>query len=245
MIETFEGRIGGGKTLSAVQRCLQVWVAGGFVATNIEINWAGCKTYCLAKYGVMLDDRQLLLLTDEQIAEFWKHTPSGTRERPVLVIIDEADVWIGNQTTGVKVSPEFMRFLKQSRKMSTDIIFITQALKNLHSQVSRLNQHVWRFRDMEKWRIKSFGIQWPFPQILQVQYDYDGKTEMARRYWTKDVGVFGCYETNALHGGAFERLEALDMKAIAVTRVTKQRFEIPDWWLYAAAVVAIAALVVL
>src|SRR5262245_44057078 len=88
MIETFEGRIGGGKSLSAVQRAMLTWKESGFVATNIAIQWPECKAYALLRWGVELDDRQFLHLDDDQISKFWQHTPPGTRERPCLVIID-------------------------------------------------------------------------------------------------------------------------------------------------------------
>lgn len=231
MIEVFEGRIGGGKTLSAMQRCFSTWLRSGLVCTNIDVRWDECKAYARAKYGVELDDRQYMPLDNDDIPRFWEVTPSGTRERPTLVIIDEADVWLDSRET-MKQSKTLRNFLKQSRKMSTDIIFITQALKNIDVQIARLVQHVWRFRDMEKWRIPALHLDWPFPQILQAQYDYDGKTQLNKRFWTKDKALYKTYNTDALYD-VFKRLENTEAQQVQVKRIAAGQKETPLWVLVA------------
>jgi hypothetical protein len=119
----------------------------------------------------------------------------------------------------------FWNFLKQSRKMSTDVIFITQSLKNLEGQIARLVQYVWRFRDMEQWGIQAIRLRWPFPQILQVCFDYAGEVQ-TKRLWTKDKELFRCYNTNALYA-PFARPDRAGIEGIAVKRIKREAVKIP------------------
>jgi hypothetical protein len=245
MIEVFEGRIGGGKTLSAVERMLLMWKEGKTVATNIDLDWPACCALIERRYRVILQPRQLCVLSIDQVPTFWQHVPQGTRENPVLVIIDEADVWLVNSSQGGKTLPEFWNFLKQSRKMGTDVIFITQAVKNLSGQVARLAQFIWRFKDLSKAEITLpvFGtLRWPFgSQILQIQCDSDGKTVLKRRFWRKDPEFFSCYNTNALYAD-FTRHGALAADRVDLEKVGKPPLEIPDWVLWAALVVLLVVI---
>ncbi|MDO9541176.1 MAG: hypothetical protein Q7J98_02485 [Kiritimatiellia bacterium] len=104
-------------------------------------------------------------------------------------------------------------FLSQSRKCFTDIIFISQSALNLDKQIMRLVQYIWRFRDLKKLKISALGIGWPLNQFLMVQYDYDGKTILDKRFEFKDVGIYALYNTYTLlrtftrlkgHGAKFD-----------------------------------------
>ena len=151
-------------------------------------------------------------MTDSQIPEFHKHTAAGTPEKPVLVVLDEAHLWF-NARDWNSTSRELLAFLTQSRKQSTDVIFISQSLLNMDKQFMRLVQVVWTFCDL---KVKGYPINlvfwqsvpWPFPQILQQQFDSDGKTVLNRRFLWKDSKLFACYNTFVLLRG-FPRLESL------------------------------------
>lgn len=211
MIEVFEGRLGGGKTYSAVVRMVGQVAQGGVICTNVDLRWPAIKRFCAGRFGVMVEDDQLIKLEDEQVYEFHRFTPSGTPEMPVLVVLDEAHIHFNARDFAQtdKKYRETLVFLTQSRKVSTDIIFISQSLFNLDKQFARLVQYVWRFRDMSKWRIPGLGITSPWKGILAVQFDYDGKTVLQRQFVNKDKAVFGCYNTNALLRG-FPRLDGVN-----------------------------------
>jgi len=212
VIEIFEGRLGGGKTYSAVVRIVDHVRRGGLVCTNVEIKWDAIKTYCADKWAVLVEDDQVIKLADEEIGEFFRHTPSGTVELPVLVVVDEAHLNF-NARDWNKSSRELLSFLTQSRKVSTDIIFISQSADNIDKQFRRLVQYVWRFRDMKKFKIAGLGVGWPLDQILICQYDYDGKTMLHREFVGKDKRIFGLYNTNSLLR-QFPRLEGQKTKRV-------------------------------
>jgi len=210
MIEIFEGRIGGGKSYSAVVRLIGHLCQGGTICTNVELLWDGVANYCATFQNKIIEREQVIVLSDAEIAEFYRHTPSGTPELPVLVVIDEAHLMF-NARDWNKTSRETLAFLTQSRKVSTDVIFISQSMFNIDKQFARLAQFIWRFRDMERWVVPFLNVKYPFKQILMAQFDYDGKTFLRRQFIWKDKNIFACYNTNSILRG-FPRLEGITTK---------------------------------
>lgn len=206
MIEAFVGRLGGGKTYYAVERIMKYISNGGCVCSNISIVREEVKAFCRRNYSWEMSDEQYIYLEGEQIAQFHRFTPSGTPDMHSLVVIDEAHLWL-NAREWNKASKELLSFLTQSRKCFTDIIFISQDLKNMDKQIARLVQYVWRFKDMATWKFGFFQIKWPLPQFLRIQYDYDGKTELDKELVLKNKNIYKCYKSYQLHTD-FPRLKA-------------------------------------
>lgn len=222
MIEVFEGRLGGGKSYTATVRAVDVLRRGGVVATNVELVWLEIVAYVTCVWGLALEEDQLILLSEDQIAQFHKHTPSGTSEMPVLIIVDEAQLYF-NARDWNQADRELLAFLTQSRKVDTDIIFISQSAFNIDKQFMRLVQYIWRFRDLEKWKIPGLGVDYATlvrvltlgllngRQILACQFDYDGKTLLQREFVNKDKRIFKLYNTKSLLR-TFPRLEGVKTK---------------------------------
>jgi len=206
MIEAFVGRIGGGKTYYAVERAMKYIANGGCVCSNIEIVQPNFGDYVARNYRWEMDEKQWIFLENDSISQFHRFTPSGTKDMPSLVIVDEAHLWL-NAREWNKASKELLAFLTQSRKCFTDIIFVSQDLKNMDKQISRLVQYIWRFKDMSTWKFGMFQLKWPFPQFLRIQYDYDGKTELDKELVLKNKNIYSCYKSYKLHT-EFPRLQA-------------------------------------
>jgi hypothetical protein len=183
---------------------------GGVVATNVELVWPAIKEYSAELFNVVLEDDQFIGLSEEQIGLFHHHTPSGSPELPVLVVIDEAHLTFNARDFAKtdKNYRETLVFLTQSRKVHTDVIFISQSVLNMDKQFMRLVQFIWRFRDLARWKIPGLGIKYPLKQILAVQFDYDGKTVLQRSFVRKDPRIFALYRTNSLVR-PFPRLEGV------------------------------------
>ncbi len=246
MIETFEGRLGGGKTYTVVTRAMDVWRRGGTVFANVEFNWDACLAFAERRWDLVLKREQWRELSSEQIVEFHKHTAAGTADMPTLTIIDEAHIHLGVLEHGRGSIKPLFDFLTQSRKQNSDVIFITQNAKNIDGRIGRLVQFVWRFRDLEKWNIPGLGS---FPSlvkmltlgfmhgrmILQTCFDYDGKTVNEKRWVNKDPEVFALYNTNALLspiprlevGETTHKLERSNKKKGLVKRMPWIKYAIP------------------
>jgi hypothetical protein len=197
MIEVFEGRLGGGKSYSATSRALAHLAAGGYLFTNMLLNWENCKKYCRKHYKVELQDKQYIFVEEKDIPRINELLPRGVGVTNILCILDEVHLWF-NARDWAQASRDLLAYLTQSRKMKVDLIFISQSINNIDKQFVRLVQYIWRFRDMQRFRFPILGFSWPFPQILALHYDYDGKTLMMRHWVKKSQEVFDCYDTNSL-----------------------------------------------
>lgn len=210
MIEIYEGRIGSGKTFCAVVGGVRQLVLGGIWCTNIEVYWDEICKYAEKRFGVILEPDQLIRLEDEQIKEFYKYTPSGTPERPVLISLDEFPLHFDSRdfAENYKKNRETFTFARQSRKIYTDIVLIAQSLDDIDKKFRPLAQYVWRFRDLTKTIFPQLGIAFPLPMILALRFDYDGRTLFSRDFVPKRKEIFKLYNTNSLVRG-FPRLEGI------------------------------------
>jgi len=195
MIEIFEGRIGGGKTYTAVERIAERLAVGGTVYTNIETNWQGMTRLVAYRFGCYCEQDQLLKLPDD-VYGWHESIKWGTIDSQVLVIIDEAHLWYNARDWAKTQSghKEMLRFLTQSRKANVDVIFITQAISNLDKQFRALAQFVWSLRDLG--RAKGFISALFGGFIFYVARDYDGIV-MQSGLKKKDKYVYGAYSTLA------------------------------------------------
>lgn len=216
MIEIFEGKLGGGKTYSAVERILLALANGQTVYTNIELVPHAITLYLRAVYGVELQQDQLNFLTYQNIPTFHKYCKWGTPDCPTLLVLDEVHLWF-NARDWANAMKEVLDFLTQSRKASLDIIFISQAAENIDKQFRRLVQYIWRFRDMSRLQIPVLGIRWPLNQILQIGYDYDGKTKQFQRFCMKDKRIFACYNTMSFLSPIEQQERLAKRKMVKVT----------------------------
>ena len=219
MIEVYTGRLGSGKTYAAVRRTIEYLSSGGTVCTNIALKWEVLAATCKARYGVEVVESQVVVLEEAQIGEFHKHTPAGSPESPVLVIIDEAQIYL-NARDWASASRELLSFLCQSRKVHTDVIFITQSEFNIDKQILRLVQYIWRFRNMENWLLFGRKLSWCHV-FRAVQFDYDGKTELSAHWVPKESWVYESYNTFQLLR-TFERSGAV--KKVELKKVKKGDF---------------------
>ena len=202
--EIFEGRLGGGKTYTSVLRIVDRLRQGGVVATNVQINTKAIEHLITSRYGVVPNlHKQLYILTEEQICDFYKYIPvgDGIGINP-LIVMDEFHLWFNSRDFGQthKQHRPTLTFITQARKLHVDLLLISQSALNVDKQFIRQLHGIWRFRDMSKFIIPGLGIKLPFVgnYILGARFDQDGRTLVDRHWIKKDLEIFKCYETTAL-----------------------------------------------
>lgn len=225
--EIFEGRLGGGKTYTSTLRIIDRLRKGGIVATNVQLNRQAIQELIQNRYGVIPDlDKQLFMLTEEEICDFYKHIPlgSGDGENP-LIVMDEFHLWFNSRDYGQthKAHRPTLTFITQARKLHVDLLLISQSALNVDKQFIRQLHGIWRFRDMSKFIIPGLGIRLPFvgSYILGARFDQDGKTLVDRHWIKKDPAVFKCYETTALLR-PIENLSGNVVKNLSLDKVKKE-----------------------
>lgn len=243
MIEVFEGKLGGGKSYSATVRAVRHLAKGGIVATNIQLNKVSVADYIRRHYKVEPDlDRQLFVLEEHQVFNFEKYIPRGKDyENVPLVIIDEFHLWFNNRDWAqtAKNSRPTLTFITQSRKLHVDLILISQSVLNMDKQFMRMVQYIWRFRDLDRWKIPGLGINYStlmkctlgivYPhQILVCQFDMDGRTLLDRKFVKKDPEIFKLYETNSLLR-PIDDLSPVTVENLKLQRYRKPTVPVPKW----------------
>lgn len=232
MIQTIEGRLGGGKTYTAMGWICNHLRRGGVVATNINVQIPsfedqygkkmGLREVLLKYYSYTLKDEQIIRLSDvrtvdyatkkgvfqlNEITMFYKLVPRGTPNKPVLVVVDEAHIHFPQD--GYRSIPkEVLHFLTLSRHACVDVVFISQHIKNMWCQMLRLAQFRWMIRDMKKYGfpVGPFNIPWPWPHFLQVKNDYDGITTIGRKFEWHRKYLYETYRSPEL-AAAFESMD--------------------------------------
>jgi len=219
MIEIFEGKIGGGKTYSAVARCLEHFAKGGIVYTNIEMYSDRVAAYIAAKYRLVWDPEQYNYFDFERVNEFQEHIKWGVLgSLPVLCIIDEGHLNF-NARDYATTSRNLIEFLTQSRKAGVDVIFITQNSATLDKQFRLQAQHFWVFRDLSKMKTPLLGNIFPFHAVMESQFDYSGKDAMSWRLKAISSDVYQCYNSYAFLSDLGQR-----------ERVAAKTLEKIGWW---------------
>lgn len=226
MLEVFEGKMGGGKTLYAVKRAAQRIALGGTVATNIELNWGAFAKAVKRQFGVEPSESQYIFLDRTKLANFHVHTPGGTPDLFSLVIIDEGQLeWNSRDYAKTdRGQRALLTFIPQSRKACTDIILITQHRANLDAQFVRQAFAIWSFRNMRDFRIPGIGQLWPFHTTLCIQYDYNG-VRMGQEFMNRRP-FYGTYETHQLlegftRSGTAERVQLQKSKGRKALEMVK------------------------
>lgn len=206
-IRIFEGTLGGGKTYAAVEAIASHLGAGLTVFTNIEIDREKMCSLVRARYGLEMESEQLIILVD--VDDFHKNTPSGQRGSPVLGVIDEAHLFF-NARDWKAASKALLEFLTLCRKLSTNLIFISQSAQNIDAQFRRLVGSYCCFRDLQQWTIPGLGVKYSTfvrlatlgmsrgPRFLCCLYDRDQKTLLQKDFREADKRVYEAYKTESL-----------------------------------------------
>lgn len=224
MIEVVSGRIGGGKTCMCVVRMLEYCAKGGAVYTNIRLRGAveskseSGKTvltlkrdapFCLLlkkRYGWTYQEGQYNFIEADVMDDgFQSVVPPGTSEAHVLVVIDEVNEWFDSlDRSSLQTNNAYrktFRFLRQSRKVYIDVIFILQDFQTLNSRVRGLVGFVWVCRDMQYFKVAGLRIGWLLKHYFVWQLiDGQSRQLVETRWIAKDRAVFGLYDTTEIFG---------------------------------------------
>jgi hypothetical protein len=153
------GRLGNGKTLTAVARAVDTLNAGGIVATNVDL-----KLYNICKSRSNKDVR-VVRLPDYPTAFDLEALPCPNRTKDVskngLLVLDECGTWLNARSWNEKGRKEFNNWLVQARKKGWNVIFIIQHIENVDAQVRKALGELTGFsRDAGKIAVPFFSPLW-------------------------------------------------------------------------------------
>jgi len=207
MITIVAGKgVGSGKSYYVATRIVTHLAAGGTVVItdNYGLKMEGMREYIARKYGVIIEDSQVIQVPAKDTLRIPELTPAGTDELPVLIVVDEVQDALNARDWADANKRPLFSFAAQSRHDSTDFIFISQHEHNIDKQIGRLATFVIRVRNLNGYKLPGLGTV-SFRYFLVNTYDQDGKTHLDRQFLRHDVGIFGAYESKVKRG-SFERL---------------------------------------
>lgn len=169
-------------------------------------NARGLLHYLKTKFSWTLQKGQILDLNNEQIeGALHEHLPSGTADKPVLVVVDEA-VDFFDMDDRKTANKSFLTFLRYSRKLNIDIIMIAQEFTELNKRIRNQVQWVWTFKDLGTERVPVLRMKFPPPYCFNIAgAQWSGRTfggqggepVKVHMRW-KDQAIFACYRTEEL-----------------------------------------------
>jgi len=185
MITIWTGKIGGGKSYTAVQSML-AWIAsGGVVVTNIALevepwnsenkdylkahkilykinnetfNSLGIREVLRRYYSWELQDGQYRFISDDLIRSdsLVDILPTGDFDKPIQCWFDECVDFFDIQDKA-KADKNFLSLIVQSRKMSIDFFFIIQKYNNLNVRIREQSHWVVFSVNLQTHKVAGFG----------------------------------------------------------------------------------------
>lgn len=141
--------------------------------------------------------------TDNKIAEIlWRHL-NANWDGGILYAIDEAHEFF-NARQWAETGVDALHYLSQHRKLGDEVLFITQHVRNVDTQLRRVAQDFSYIKNCRKMKLPILGGFFKAPSIFIRTTYQEEKTgsntggEPEVRTFTLDAkGVASCYETAA------------------------------------------------
>ena len=226
-VQFIGGKPGGGKTLLAVRIIAdELKRSRRLIVTNVSLKLGELAAYCQERdidYGDCLLSERILILNEEQLAEFYLYrygqkvelkadcrgstkasqmipdfsTVDKKVDRGVLYVLDEVHVAFNSrrwQDTGAAC----MYYLSQHRKLSDDVVLISQSLQNVDKQMRSVGQDFTYVRNLSKETHGLFRLPSVFVKRVFLQLPTDTTPAVQTGTFRLDVnGLAKCYDTAA------------------------------------------------
>lgn len=198
------GRLGSGKSLSAVGRIRDALRAGKRVATNLNLNLAELGLGARRVDCVRLPDKP----TGQELRALGQGNESYDESKNGLLVLDELASWLNARSWGDKHRQGVLDFFIHSRKLGWDVYLIAQSLGQLDKQLrdALVEYHV-VCRRMDRLNIPilaglvrglSFGKlsgRLPRVHVGFVRYGTDRDSILVERWVYRGVELFKGYDT--------------------------------------------------
>lgn len=189
MIIIHEGVPGSGKTYDAVRKINDALKLGRSVYHNIRgLDLDLCQEAISAISGLSRGDisRQLVMLTDDHVREFWLHCPDGA-----FIVIDEAQLYFNSRDFNKGGNRAFGDWASTHRHHGFDLLLISQRAERIETSVRSLAEFRYRYR-----KLNVFGSLMKKGYLV---YSFAGgdSNHLAIRRMTYDAKIFACYQSYA------------------------------------------------
>lgn len=224
MIQLITGKIGGGKTVLAVEMMFDHLLKGGTVCTNIILIWPEVVKLGLRRRGVEIRKEQYIYVDLNEDDKPWHmKIVWGTRRTPVKVFLDEVHLFFNSRDwqKTAQLHRDMLSFLSQSRKACVDVTFIAQVASTLERQFRVQCEWEIYVRNFKDIKIPIFGTL-PFTRMLVTRKDNETNYVAQRDVRSYPVQIFPLYDTLEMLDSAMQdkakgmkRVDALNLKRVS------------------------------
>ncbi len=241
MVEAFVGLVGGGKSFNSVRRMMAYMARGGRVCSNIRLTgWddssndlaadSPVRDY-LRSLGWEYQAKQFIYIPfDEMCKDFeWiNKVPAGVdRLHRTFLVVDEAtdlfDTLDGGRLKSDSEYREIFHFLRLSRHVHVDVLFIAQDIESINRRLRGLVSGIWRSTDMKNFRLPVLKVRFPFDLFMLQLFDRTGRYETRREWLRKDTRIFGLYESEAFNQSLTVKWDGVAIPDGSITKKEKKK----------------------
>ena len=201
------GKLGGGKTLSAVGKVRDCLVKRLTVATNLDLNLSAMFSRKSKNVRVIrlpdkpiLEDMEVIGCGNETIGTS-KYDP----EKNGLIVLDECGTWFNSRTWNDKARQGLINWFLHARKKGWDIIFIVQDISIVDKQARlALAEHVVYCRRLDRVNVpfigfifSLMGVRIPMPRFHLgiVKYGDQQNSLVVDRWFYRGGDLYKTYDT--------------------------------------------------
>ncbi|HEM6859170.1 assembly protein [Providencia rettgeri] len=197
------GKLGSGKTLSAVYKIRDYLMNGRKVATNLNISLTGMFGYHAKNINlVRIPDKPDLI----DLESIGRGNSTYDESLNGLLVLDECGTWFNSRSWADKSRQELINWFAHARKLGWDILFLVQSLHVVDKQ-SRLMfaEHVVYCRRADRlkipyihWLLQLVTLgQFQLPKIHMAIVKYgDSPTALVTDRWFYQGGpLYSAYDT--------------------------------------------------
>lgn len=228
------GKLGSGKSLSAVARIREKLAAGLPVATNLDVD-------LVALCGPKAKTPVLYRIPDKPGIEDFEAIGIGNasydESKNGLVVLDECGTWFNSRTWGDKERQAIINWFLHARKKGWDLIFLVQSIAIVDKQARlTLAEHVVYCRRLDKLTIpfvstivKMFTgkvVRLPKIHLAIVKYGDQEHSLTVDRWWYVGTDLYGAYDTKQ----SFSDFYPHTTHQLLSPWLTRGRYMVPMTW---------------
>ncbi len=244
----FTGSKGSGKSLVAVGRIQEYLRAGKRVATNLNLYLDKLLPPDSIAHAIRLQDfpdiEDLKLIgrghyvpDPRRPGEYSKHEKHNG-----LLVLDECAVFFNSRTWGDKGRAAVIAWLRHSRKLGWDVIYIMQDLDSVDKQIRKgLMEHHGVCKRADRMRIpliggllKSMGLGFlshpPRVHIATIKYGLDQHALVVDRYYYRGALIEQGYDTNQVFTEFDLNSDSVGIHSVLSPWHTKGRYLPPSFF---------------
>lgn len=222
-VSFISGRLGSGKSLTAVGMILNYLSSGRTVATNLDLFLehfpSSIRTPCFRLPAKpRLDDFRILGYGCE--LEDWSGESNG------LIVLDEMLSWLNSRSWQDPERRPVLEWLRHARKYRWDVIFIAQSIASCDKQaVNELCEYHWTCRNTKTLPLPIFGTvfrlfgfhpRFPSGTVASLRYGTSSTGEHIERRWYRAKHLYKLYNTGQIFADeiTFSNGQIVDNRAV-------------------------------